>query len=142
MNLETVFNSLKKGDSKLIPPLFDAFHKATDLLNLLLTDVNQNQKNRGNYNLMQIIKNLEFAYRNSIQLKKETKEISPVVQEVKNQVNEESSNDNSSETLTNIISNQEEGEPEETPKTNLTETKPIETTHKENQTVRISTDKL
>jgi hypothetical protein len=55
---------------------------------------------------MQIIKNLEFAYRNSIQLKKETKEISPVVQEVKNQVNEESSNDNSSETLTNIISNQ------------------------------------
>ena len=142
MNLETVFNSLKKGDSKLIPPLFDAFHKATDLLNLLLIDVNQNIKNRGNYNLVQIIKNLEFAYRNSIQLKKENGEVSGIAQEVKFQVNEEISNNKSNESLTNIISNQKEDEIEETPITNLPETKPIETLHKENQTVRISTDKL
>src|SRR5665647_1512861 len=32
MSLENVFNSLKKGDSKLFPPMFDAFHKSTDLL--------------------------------------------------------------------------------------------------------------
>lgn len=64
--LENVFNSLKKGESTLILPLVDAFHKASDLLNVLLTDVNQNQKNRGNYNMPQVLKNLEFAHKNSI----------------------------------------------------------------------------
>lgn len=68
MSLETIFNSLKKGESKLFPPMFDVFHKATDLLNLLLTDVKNNQKNKGNYNLNQIYKSLEFAFRKSIQM--------------------------------------------------------------------------
>ncbi len=67
--LENVFSSLKKGESTLILPLIDAFHKASDLLHILLNDVNQNQKNRGNYNLPQILKNLEFAQRSSIQSK-------------------------------------------------------------------------
>jgi len=66
MSLETVFNSLKKGESTLSPPLFDAFHKATDLLFLLLTDINQNSKNKGSYNLNQICRNIEFAHKNSI----------------------------------------------------------------------------
>lgn len=64
--LENVFNSLKKGESTLNLPLIDACHKASDLLYVLLGDVNQNQKNKGNYNLIQILKNLDFAHRNSI----------------------------------------------------------------------------
>lgn len=69
MNMETVFNSLKKGESTLIPPMYDAFHKASDLLNLLLNDINQNQKNKGSYNLTQIIRNLEFAHKKALQNK-------------------------------------------------------------------------
>ncbi len=71
MRLENIFNSLKKGEAKLFPPMFDAFYKATDLLNLLLNDVNENKQNAGNYNLLQVLKNLEFAHRNSLQPKKE-----------------------------------------------------------------------
>jgi two-component system chemotaxis sensor kinase CheA len=65
MGMEDVFNNLKKGNSRLIPPLFDAFYKATDLLKLLLNDLNNNVK-KGSYNLMQILKNMEFAHKNSI----------------------------------------------------------------------------
>ena len=108
MQLETVFNSLKKGDATLFPPMFDAFHKSTDLLNLLLNDINQNQKNKGNYNLVQILKTLEFAHKNAIQLKAdkpqekatenrvsyqdaipETKETVEKQQEIENDISEE-----------------------------------------------------
>ena len=65
MGMEDVFNNLKKGNSRLIPPLFDTFYKATDLLKLLLNDLNNNVK-KGSYNLMQILKNMEFAHKNSI----------------------------------------------------------------------------
>lgn len=70
MSLENIFNGLKKGDSKLFPPMFEAFYKATDLLNLLLVDVSQHKKNSNNYNLTQVLKNLDFVHRNSLQTKK------------------------------------------------------------------------
>ena len=44
MNLENIFNSLKKGEVKLSGQLLDVFYKANDLLNLLLKDVNQDKK--------------------------------------------------------------------------------------------------
>jgi len=69
MQLESVFNSLKRSEAVLFPPLFDAFHRAVDLLNLLLTDVHRNQKNKGSYNLVQVIRILEFAHKNAIQQK-------------------------------------------------------------------------
>jgi len=112
MHLETVFNSLKKGESTLFPPLFDVFHKATDLLFLLLTDVNQNVKNKGNYNLNQICRDIEFAHKNSIQSKdnKETVELDSAIK-------------------MNVL-----------PEKNIVETPIIYS--KENQTVRISIEKL
>ncbi len=133
MNLENVFNSLKKGESVLIPPMFDAFYKATDLLKLMLNDVNQNKKNPGSYNLIQVIKNLEFVHRNAIQVKdsqsaelKEEKisEISKLEMQTENTANK-----NPNVKSSPIASYKEM---DENPKTQ----------NKENQTVRISTDKL
>lgn len=134
MSLENVFNSLKKGDSKLFPPMFDAFHKSTDLLYLLLNDVNQNQKNKGNYNLAQILKNLEFAHRNSMQLKKEQGNEENLIQEINIPVPDFDNKKNRHETPPERISIaiQSEKEVDENPKTQ----------QKVNQTVRISTDKL
>ena len=75
MNLENVFNSLKKGEAKLFPPMIDVFYKATDLLSLLLNDVNEDKNNQGKYNMNQIIKDIEFVYKTSLQLKTEPIEI-------------------------------------------------------------------
>ncbi len=66
MNLENIFNSLKKGEVKLSGQLLDVFYKANDLLNLLLKDVNQDKKNSGNYNLSQVIRELEFVHHNAL----------------------------------------------------------------------------
>jgi len=133
MNLETVFNSLKKGESKLFPPMFDAFHKATDLLNLLLTDVNQNRKNKGNYNLVQIIKNLEFAHRNSIQMKGENTDDQPADNHISySNIDPVDNAEDTIPEITNIISGQQETDAPNTPAIHP----------KDNQTVRISTEKL
>jgi two-component system chemotaxis sensor kinase CheA len=88
-SLENVFNSLKKGESILILPLLDALHKAADLLNLLLTDVNQKIKVRSNYNLIQILKNLDFTHRNSIQSKGKIPQLDLQEQKILHQVDEE-----------------------------------------------------
>ncbi|MEI7677378.1 MAG: response regulator, partial [Bacteroidales bacterium] len=71
MSLENIFNSLKKGQSNLSSPMVESFHKAADLLNLLLTDVNNDKNNSGKYNLTQILKNLEFVHQNSLSRKEE-----------------------------------------------------------------------
>ena len=149
MNLETVFNSLKKGESTLIPPLFDAFHKASDLLNLLLNDIHLNQKNKGSYNLNQVIRNLEFAHKNALQLKakqaptelldnrisfqqvapEKTPEISPEISNPEIQ-NEFVHTDTSSDEL--VVDTLEAEEMVDLPKSIALD----------NQTVRISTEKL
>ncbi len=130
MQIETVFNSLKRGDAVLFPPIFDAFHKAADLLNLLLTDVHQNKKNKGSYNLPQILRMLDFAHKNAIQRKNETQ--IPVSSAAHDRDKE-----NESEPLTESVQEIEEiaepaGETTENGRMLLTD----------NQTVRISTAKL
>ncbi|MEI8084762.1 MAG: response regulator [Paludibacter sp.] len=135
MQLETVFNSLKKGDAVLFPTLFDAFHKATDLLNLLLNDVHQNQKNKGNYNLPQILKMLEFAHKNAIQLKGDK----PQEQSSNNGV----SYQNDAVKVVDALDNHQELDnelPEQNEINETGENAKFQTIG--NQTVRISTEKL
>lgn len=131
MGMEDVFNSLKKGNSRLIPPLFDAFYKATDLLKLLLNDLNNNVK-KGSYNLMQILKNMEFAHKNSIipQQVKNSEEnlIAPI--RIKN---EEIAENNSIEIEKTEINNTENKEELINSKNPVNEI---------SKTVRISTEKL
>jgi len=124
MNLETVFSSLKKGESRLFPPLFDVLYKATDLLSLLLNDVYQNLPDKGNYNLTQICRNLEFAHRSSLKLKAENKVDQFILQE-------KDSDTDILEASTN---------PSELPNDDSVKSPNHPTI--ENQTVRISTEKL
>lgn len=136
MQLETVFNSLKKGEAVLFPSIFDAFHKATDLLNLLLNDVQQNQKNKGNYNLIQILKMLEFAHKNAIQLKGDK----PKETRFENSVNYQ----NITSSNLGSLEDKKQVETVETTKTEQP-TESVEWAKNQiidNQTVRISTEKL
>jgi two-component system chemotaxis sensor kinase CheA len=131
MGMEDVFNSLKKGNSRLIPPLFDAFYKATDLLKLLLNDLNNNVK-KGSYNLMQILKNMEFAHKNSIipQQVKNSEEnlIAPI--RIKNEDIAENNNIEIEKTEINNTENKEELINSKNPVNEIS------------KTVRISTEKL
>ncbi len=67
MPLETIFNSLKKGESALSPPLFDILYKALDVLKLLLANYDKQAGGIANINLIQIIRNLEFIHKNSFE---------------------------------------------------------------------------
>lgn len=138
MNLENIFNSLKKGEAKLFPPMIDVFYKATDLLSLLLNDVNQNKKDSGKYNLSQVIRDIEIIHKNGIlyqknQSKDTDKKTSPIqkiieptaekarIEEIKNQqVKTKLGKKNTTVNLEHQTAPQQ----------------------LENQTVRISTDKL
>jgi len=126
MNMETVFNSLKKGESTLFPPMYDVFHKATDLLNLLLTDVQHNRKNGGTYNLNEVSKNLDFALRNSLQLTSK-KEAMPLA----------SANNTGNEVEVKLASASNNTVQE----VKIESAMPASST-KDQQTVRISTEKL
>ncbi|MFZ4456531.1 MAG: hybrid sensor histidine kinase/response regulator [Bacteroidales bacterium] len=126
ISLETLFNGLKKKQLVLSEPMLESFHKAADLLNLLLNDVNENKANGGKYNLGQIIKNLEFIHQNSPIAKAENpsstirkEEIKPIVVEV------------TTEKVENEIEN-----------SSVTQLETTKQTTSENQTVRISTHKL
>ncbi len=133
MSLETIFNSLKKNESKLFPPMFDAFHKATDLLNRMLIDVNQNTKSINPNQLMQVIKNLEFVHTSSIQLKKsEKKEEKPIEISVKQVAVQKENQEEHHQDIEIIEDIQTEIQVEE-PKRNE---------RNEVQTVRISIEKL
>lgn len=129
--LENVFNSLKKGESALSLSMLDTFHKAADLLSLLLNDVNQSHKNKGNYNLVHILKNLEFAHRNSVLQQKE-QSVSGIVNQKEYFPNSEIENLTTPTRLPLIESIRNQ------PETDL----PKDIQYKDNQTVRISTEKL
>lgn len=131
MGMEDVFNSLKKGNSRLIPPLFDAFYKATDLLKLLLNDLNNNVK-KGSYNLMQILKNMEFAHKNSIIPQKEKNSEENLIAPIRIK-NEEIAENNSIEIEKTEINNTENKEELINSKNPVNEI---------SKTVRISTEKL
>lgn len=129
-SLENVFSSLKKGELRFSLPLLDNFHKAADLLRLFLNDVNQFQKDGSKYNLMQIIKNLEFVHSNSGWQENEQpaletfikeKSVPIIGDEISNNPNLVNNYSGSSESMAEFNNN-------------------IQT--KENLTVRISTDKL
>jgi two-component system chemotaxis sensor kinase CheA len=120
MSLENIFNSLKKGQSSLSSPMVESFHKAADLLNLLLTDVNNDKNNSGKYNLAQILKNLEFVHQNSLIPKEEKLTENQII------IPETKQPDRSIKVEESII------EPEEN----------VKQIAVENQTVRISTQKL
>jgi len=130
-SLENIFNSLKKGESEINLSLVDTFHKATDLLNVLLSDVNQNQKGGSNYRLGQILKDLEFAHRQSYKPKIGPLNTEPPVESAR-------IIENASSAVPPKQSVVEPGSAEGEVKTNHHRT----TSLKENQTVRISTDKL
>ena len=68
MAAETVFNSLKKGESVLNPPLFDVLYKALDVLKLLLSNYDKNSGGGTNINLSQILRHLEFVQKSSLNL--------------------------------------------------------------------------
>ncbi|MFZ4399700.1 MAG: hybrid sensor histidine kinase/response regulator [Bacteroidales bacterium] len=135
MSMENIFNSLKKGDISLFPPMFDAFYKATDLLNILLIDVNQSKKNSGNYNLSQILRNLEFVHLNSIKKNVENNEAE--LQNYSDNINIQTINDSETfiprnQDLTNRTLALDENDNDESAKLPLNES----------QTVRISIAKL
>lgn len=133
LGLENIFSSLKKGEYKLTPSLLDVFHKSADILNLRLEDVNQNQNTRSNYKLIQISKELEFAHLQSIKFKEETRETELLIQKEKSQfIGNERNKEQTDQDKIDIESNQikSEVDPHKLPQ------------HKENQTVRISTEKL
>ena len=67
MPLETIFNSLKKGESALSPPLFDILYKALDVLKFLLANYDKHPGGVANINLIQVIRNLEFVHKNSFE---------------------------------------------------------------------------
>ncbi|MDD2798450.1 MAG: response regulator [Bacteroidales bacterium] len=124
MSLENIFNSLKKKQSTLSPQMFESFHKAADLLNLLLIDVNENKTNAGKYNLGQIVRNLDFVHQNSLITKdneSQKQQISVSQKSVEETIIENE-----------VLQAEEVIEKEET----------IRQSPAENQTVRISTQKL
>lgn len=65
-NLESLFNSLKKGEAVLFPPMIDVLYQACDLLKLLLTDIDQPEKKSSARNLTPIIKKLEFVHQSAL----------------------------------------------------------------------------
>ena len=66
MAAETIFNSLKKGESVLNPSLFDVLYKALDVLKLLLSNYDKTGGGGTNINLAQIIRHLEFVQKSSL----------------------------------------------------------------------------
>lgn len=70
MSLESVFNSLKKGDCSLSQPMLDLFMQAIGLLNVMLSDAEATGKRTTNMELQQVIRNLEFAQKSGQQLPK------------------------------------------------------------------------
>jgi len=133
MSLEHIFNSLKKNESTLFPPMFDAFHKATDLLNLMLVDVNQNRKSSNSNHLEQVIRILEFVHQNSVQLKKNEPKTNIPVENI--QKREPESVEFPVDLIPEIIKNELID-----PEIQANEQQKIE--RKGSQTVRITTNKL
>jgi len=66
MAAENLFNSLKKGESVLNPPLFDVLYKALDVLKLLLSNYDKKSEGITNINLSQILRHLEFVQKSSL----------------------------------------------------------------------------
>jgi len=66
MAAENLFNSLKKGESVLNPPLFDVLYKALDVLKLLLSNYDKKSEGGTNINLSQILRHLEFVQKSSL----------------------------------------------------------------------------
>ena len=129
MSLENIFNNLKKGTSDVFPLMFESFYKATDLLNLLLTDVSNDKKNSGKYNLAQIIKTLDFVNQKSI---KPTNEVGNDGGIKVSFIRHEEKNEEIFHTISEEPKDDLTPEMEETKKTQQIDT----------QTVRISTQKL
>ena len=84
MTLESVFNSLKKGESIINPPLFDILNKAVDLLNVLISNIKKDGSYETVSSLPQIIRNLEFAQKGSVNAPKEAENISPDTADIQN----------------------------------------------------------
>lgn len=139
MNLENIFNSLKKGEVKLSGQLLDVFYKANDLLNLLLKDVNQDKKNSGNYNLSQVIRELEFVHHNALN-EKNTSESEEI--KIDNSVRIILPDQNQDNNEIEIKTIKKENNQENQSNNNTLESLTKESQSKESQTVRISTEKL
>jgi len=132
-SLENIFNSLKKGEYEISSSLVDTFHKAADLLNILLSDINQNNKSGSNFKLPLILKDLEFVHKQSRKTKIEQPLSDPSAHSKNQQIIENASS----------IEPSIQSPPENSPGNNDLETTQQPTTiNRENQTVRISTEKL
>lgn len=66
MCMESIFNSLKKGETRLSLPMFDTFYSALDTLKILLNDFEKKDNGRKNTNLSQIISNLEYVHKSAL----------------------------------------------------------------------------
>lgn len=84
MTLESVFNSLKKGESILNPPLFDVLNKAVDVLNLLISNIKKDGSYETVSSLPHVIRNLEFAQKGSANVQKEEESISSDSADIQN----------------------------------------------------------
>ncbi|MFA6334899.1 MAG: response regulator [Bacteroidales bacterium] len=75
MSMESLFNSIKKGEIKLTPAVLDALHSASDTLKLHLDNFDNRTKGGANFNHNLIIKNLESFQRSAIIQKGEKEDV-------------------------------------------------------------------
>ncbi|MEN6619166.1 MAG: response regulator [Rikenellaceae bacterium] len=64
--MESLFNSIKKGEVRLTTPLFDALYSALDILKFFLDNFDNRENTGLSSNFNQIIKNLEFIHKSTL----------------------------------------------------------------------------
>jgi len=66
MCMESLFNSLKKGDAEFSAQMFDTLYSALDTLKILLANFDNEESGVKSTNLSQIISNLEYIHKSAL----------------------------------------------------------------------------